>query len=146
MIKFFYILFLFLSFQSVAVTTFKTDGCTGYFDGSWRDCCIEHDFYYWIGGTQIQKQLADDKLYQCVKDHSTFNAWLMKIGVSIGHLSPYKIKDKKWANGLGVDEMDRSLTKSEVEKFQVSLQDKGSLDKSTEDQFVHHLQTLILQP
>lgn len=56
------------------------DGCTGWFDGSWRACCDLHDLAYAIGADKLQ---ADWALFQCVLPHSPINAVLMLAGVTL---------------------------------------------------------------
>ncbi len=52
---------------------FATDGCSMWIDGPpgspnlWRHCCVAHDLAYWIGGTEEQRQQADDAMKQCIQ-------------------------------------------------------------------------------
>lgn len=54
------------------LVAFRADGCSSFPDGTvgkpqlWRDCCIVHDFSYWLGGTKDQKKRADRELGACV--------------------------------------------------------------------------------
>lgn len=55
------------------LNSFSTDGCSRAPDGYviWnRDkvlkCCVLHDVWYWLGGTEDQRLQADTELYQCV--------------------------------------------------------------------------------
>jgi len=53
---------------------FYSDGCSVSPDGIpltsnseiWRSCCIVHDTRYWIGGTQSDKDMADENLRACI--------------------------------------------------------------------------------
>ena len=53
---------------------FTTDGCSVWIDGTvtnpylWRHCCVAHDIAYWIGGTNLQRNQADEDLLACVSD------------------------------------------------------------------------------
>ena len=70
---------------------FKSDGCTLFPDGNYRDCCVEHDKAYYFGGTLKERRAADDRLYECVKakngSHSKIIAGIMWLGVRIGGVS-----------------------------------------------------------
>jgi hypothetical protein len=66
---------------------FKSDGCTLFFDGNWRDCCVSHDKSYWQGGTQEERLEADKKLKECVSKHghpyiASFMYMMVRIGGS----------------------------------------------------------------
>jgi len=64
---------------------FTTDGCSFWPDGEWRECCIEHDLFYWCGGATEERRKADSGLRACVAGHSSdFNAGLMYWGVRLG--------------------------------------------------------------
>ncbi len=59
---------------------FTTDGCSMIGDGatkevdgvkteiSWQHCCVEHDIAYWKGGTSEQRETADKKMRQCLRE------------------------------------------------------------------------------
>lgn len=68
---------------------FTTDGCSGFPDGVWQECCIEHDVSYWCGGTSDERKQADQLLKTCVqqKIQGTSGALLSNIifvGVRLG--------------------------------------------------------------
>jgi len=64
---------------------FKSDGCSCFPDGNWRDCCISHDKKYWSGGFRKDRRRADAELLSCVADRGhPVIAILMYIGVRIG--------------------------------------------------------------
>ncbi len=44
----------------------KIDGCSSSPEGWWRQCCIEHDVNYWIGGDSKDRLYADYRLYNCM--------------------------------------------------------------------------------
>jgi hypothetical protein len=79
---------------SVAETnsaTFKSDGCSMFPDGKYRDCCVEHDRAYFGGGSWTQRWRADKKLFKCVAAKKGFEhkfiAPLMWLGVRAGGVS-----------------------------------------------------------
>ena len=47
---------------------FTTDGCSMFPDGSWGECCVEHDVAYWCGGSAQARQAADLRLQACVAE------------------------------------------------------------------------------
>jgi hypothetical protein len=69
-------------------TTFRSDGCTGFPDGAYCDCCFEHDKDYFFGGSSKQRWRSDKRLYKCVKSkpgwHHKLIAPVMWLGVRIG--------------------------------------------------------------
>jgi hypothetical protein len=78
---------------------FTTDGCTLSPNGSWKECCIEHDIKYWCGGSSAERLNADRVLRSCVrKDSNSLNAALVFSGVRLGGLalSPFP-----WRWGYG---------------------------------------------
>lgn len=58
------------------------NGCTGYPEGSWGHCCVEHDIMYWIGGTFEDRKAADEGLLRCV-DESGGSGQVLYNGVRI---------------------------------------------------------------
>ncbi|MCO4754842.1 MAG: hypothetical protein KC478_10195 [Bacteriovoracaceae bacterium] len=81
------------------LSPFETDSCTYFIDGSWSECCVEHDIRYWMGGDEQQMDESDQKLKECVAEKSN-NIWSTIIyqGVRLGHLSPIKSK-YEWSWG-----------------------------------------------
>lgn len=55
--------------KSESAARFKSDGCTFWFDGNYRDCCRQHDLDYWNwhqnGGWQGRLR-ADNDFFVCV--------------------------------------------------------------------------------
>lgn len=45
---------------------FKSDGCSMWPDGNYRDCCVEHDKAYFLGGGYKDRAAADRVLVRCV--------------------------------------------------------------------------------
>ena len=71
--------------------TFKSDGCSMFPDGKYRDCCVEHDKAYFAGGSWTNRWQADKKLFKCVASKRGFEhkiiAPLMWLGVRAGGVS-----------------------------------------------------------
>ena len=68
---------------------FKSDGCSMFPDGNYRDCCVEHDRAYFAGGPLKQRRAADKELFRCVraKGNGKFLASLIYVGVRVGGVS-----------------------------------------------------------
>ena len=81
--------------ETVAVekvsATFKSDGCSMFPDGKYRDCCVAHDNAYYVGGSWTKRWQADKKLFKCVAGKKGFQhkiiAPLMWLGVRAGGAS-----------------------------------------------------------
>lgn len=116
-----------LSFASSELTSFETDYCTMFFEGTlrkpgvWKDCCFEHDLRYWFGGSKKSQKKSDLILKQCVrKKAGTFWANLMYYGIRAGHLSPIKNKYKwgwGWVNPIGFRPLTTQEKKYIVQKI-----------------------------
>jgi len=67
---------------------FKSDGCSWFPDGNYRNCCVQHDLAYFKGGSWTKRWQADKKLFQCVAAtngfHNKFIAPVMWLGVRAG--------------------------------------------------------------
>src|SRR5665647_529188 len=110
------------------IKPFTTDYCTGYFEGTrshpglWKDCCLEHDLYFWAGGSSQERNQADKRLRACVADKGTpIHARLIYWGVKLGSKSPIKIKGKHWGNGLSDSPTYLSLTPEQVRVIEGEL-------------------------
>jgi hypothetical protein len=126
------LIFLFLftfSFkvQAYALMDFQTDYCTMYKEGPtnapeiWKDCCLEHDMYYWAGGTTKDRNNADLRLKECVEDLGyPVEAKIIFAGVKLGHLSPIKSK-YPWNNGWFAKHQYLSLTPSERQQVEIKI-------------------------
>jgi hypothetical protein len=84
---------------------FATDGCTFVAEGPrenpdlWRDCCVVHDAFYWMGGSFLERIEADDHFKQCLELRTgEFRAILMRLGVRIGG-SPFIPTSARWGFG-----------------------------------------------
>ena len=67
---------------------FRFDGCSwwpdGFGDADWRQCCQEHDYAYWCGGSAGDRERADDLLGECVAVETNATlGWLMRSGVRV---------------------------------------------------------------
>jgi hypothetical protein len=119
----FLILLISLPAVSIAVEEFNpfiTDFCTAYPEGTssqpnkWKHCCLEHDLYFWAGGSISDRNEADKGLKNCVeKTGAKFQAKLIYLGVSLGGRSPIKFKAKQWGNAW--KQRNRYLNLSEIE-------------------------------
>lgn len=116
-----------------SIKPFQTDGCTLFFDGTlkepelWRDCCVEHDLYYWIGGLKEKQTLADLKLKQCLQNkNAPILSHLMYYAVVLGHFSPIKHR-YQW--GWGRAKRRNYLPLSDEEKIDL----EKNLEKNLKD-------------
>jgi len=71
--------------EATPLHAFKSDGCSGFPNGDWLECCVRHDLRYWMGGTHEERTNADSALKRCVADkgHPVI-AKLMHFGIRIG--------------------------------------------------------------
>ncbi|MBP9680088.1 MAG: hypothetical protein KBD76_01685 [Bacteriovorax sp.] len=102
-----------------SLNNFETDGCTLFIEGPaktptlWRHCCTLHDMRYWFGGSLADRDTADLRLRDCVKDVSTpFWAELIYQGVKLGHSSPVKNKTH-WSWGWKNERKNSELSPEE---------------------------------
>lgn len=86
-------------------TPFASDGCSEFPDGTlqqntlWLDCCRAHDRTYWLGGTAVEREAADQDLHSCVANVGEPEiALLMLAGVRVGG-SPYWPTSYRWGYG-----------------------------------------------
>lgn len=74
-----------------ALAEFVTDGCTGFPDGNYFDCCVEHDREYYAGGSWKARWRSDKKLFSCIaakpKFYNKLVALLAWLGVRVGGVS-----------------------------------------------------------
>ncbi len=77
--------------QQTMPPDFKSDGCSLFPDGNYRDCCVEHDKAYYFGGSLKERSDADKQLYRCVKAKggrcNKMTARIMWLGVRVGGVS-----------------------------------------------------------
>jgi len=111
---------------------FQTDGCSAYPDGfphtneyEWLHCCIAHDMAYWVGGTKLEKVVADQHLNQCVSEATNqTHGTIMELGVALGG-TPFINTTWKWGYGwnksLHFSELDDSHKEKILIKFDTIL-------------------------
>jgi hypothetical protein len=78
---------------------FTTDGCSLWPDGTWVNCCVDHDIAYWCGGSCEDREDADETLRECVAHHGPVGmGTIMYVGVRAGALPWYPFPFR-WAYG-----------------------------------------------
>lgn len=74
-----------LNETSAMPADFESDGCSGFPDFDYTDCCFEHDKTYYFGGSWTKRWRADKKLFKCVAAKEGFEhkliAPMMWVGV-----------------------------------------------------------------
>lgn len=80
---------------------FTTDGCSMWIDGTpkqpylWRHCCVAHDKAYWMGGSNLERNQADETLRACVSNLAgdgmgNYMYFFVSTGGSPFWLTPYR--------------------------------------------------------
>lgn len=99
---------------------FTSDGCSAFPDGTnaqqtlWLNCCQQHDFDYWQGGTSHQRLVSDQKLKMCVSEVGEPSlAKLMFAGVRVGG-SPYFPTPFRWGYGWSYPRGYGALSEQEL--------------------------------
>ena len=77
---------------------FATDGCTGWVDGSLRECCVDHDIAYWCGGSADQRREADERFRACAEERSPGQSGLVYYAVRIWGV-PWLPTSWRWGYG-----------------------------------------------
>ncbi len=127
---------------------FESDGCSLFPDGTpittdaWLECCEEHDFHYWIGGTKNDREFADRRLQQCVekKGYQT-TAELMYLGVRLGGSPEFSTKFR-WGYGWNYKRRYQSLSESELEQ----AMDKINKKEYSKYKYILHRHNIIKNP
>lgn len=91
--------------SSSKLRPFTTDGCSLFPNGTseykdlWLDCCIKHDYRYWMGGTKAERLKADIDLRDCIAAIGQSNTakWMLR-GVRAGG-TPYLPTSFRWGYG-----------------------------------------------
>lgn len=83
---------------------FTTDGCSRAPDNGWVACCIVHDIPYWCGGSEADREAADQFLKRCVNKQTAVMGSLFYGGVLAGG-SPWLPAPWRW--GYGWDDWPR---------------------------------------
>jgi len=100
------------------IKPFQSDNCSVWPDKilkwDYAHCCIEHDYYYWMGGTQKQRLKADREFRSCVsKESFKLNANVMYLAVRfMGYLS--HVKPFRWGYGWEYERKDHDLNEAEM--------------------------------
>lgn len=125
--------------QADTLKPFTSDGCSAFPDGTiehkklWLDCCHQHDFDYWQGGTYQQRLASDQQLKHCVSEvgEATIAA-LMLAGVRVGG-TPYLPTSFRWGYGwsyprlygaLSIEELAQVVKLSEHLQVGLNLKNK----------------------
>lgn len=94
-----------VSNASDTLKPFLTDYCTAYPEGTrerpdqWKHCCVEHDLFFWAGGSMEDRKRTDLRLKECVeRAGAPVQARLIYAAVSIGGKSPVRFKTKEWGH------------------------------------------------
>lgn len=103
------------------LSPFTTDGCSSFPDRSllnksdWCECCVQHDFAYWRGGSAEARLKADKELSACVLRASGDKALadLMFAGVRAGG-GPYFYTSYRWSYGWKFGKGYAELTSEET--------------------------------
>lgn len=106
---------------------FTSDGCSAFPDGTlfqqnlWQQCCTNHDFAYWQGGTYQQRLDADLALKSCVTSIGEPEiAELMLAGVRVGG-SPYWPTSFRWGYGWKYTNAYKKLNEKQLHQITESL-------------------------
>lgn len=83
---------------SVPPNPFTTDGCSLWPDCTWQKCCVDHDKWYWCGGSAEERRRADAVLRDCVARESARMGGLMWAGVRAGGV-PWLPFPWRWGYG-----------------------------------------------
>lgn len=91
------------SFYDVQIDTqksFLSDGCTLFPEGNWSACCVQHDVYYWQGGSAQKRREADRELQECFYNQTDNQilALFVYSGVRVGGV-PYIKTPWRWGFG-----------------------------------------------
>ena len=89
---------------------FTTDGCSRAPDDGWVSCCVAHDIPYWCGGSEADREAADQFLKNCVNEKSFPVGHVFYAGVLVGG-SPWLPTPWRW--GYGWEEWPRGYETSE---------------------------------
>ena len=153
-----YLLLMFLLVSGSAfagpesLTSFKTDYCTNYPEGTrekpnlWKNCCLEHDMYYWAGGSRAERDQADLGLRDCVAKKDEVQSQIIYYGVRFGSLSPMKYPDKKWNNGWRSRPDYQKLTEDDTDRIEAEiLSGYDFIPLSLKDSFIYKLRQRLLK-
>lgn len=71
-----------------------SDGCTASPDLNFKECCLEHDFYY--ATKSVSRAEADKRLRECIKEKWGGNVvpWIYWVGVRAFGIFPWRSKKR----------------------------------------------------
>ena len=86
--------------QANTLRPYTTDGCSNWLNANWIECCVIHDIAYWKGGTEEERDTANDELRKCVgeKAHHHIIGKLMQWGTDLGG-TPTSLTTYGWGYG-----------------------------------------------
>jgi len=107
---------------------FMTDYCTGYPEGTlerpqvWKHCCLEHDLYFWAGGSHEDRKTSDLILKECIAETGEeFQSKLIYWAVTAGSYSPVKFSNKKWNYGWTDRRSPQRLSREDIERIEYEI-------------------------
>lgn len=102
-----------------SIDAFVSDRCSYYAEGTiaqnnlWCHCCVEHDLYYWMGGSETQRRDADAVFSRCIAETgASANAAIMWFGVRIAG-GPNTKASYRWGFGWPYHSPYRVLNEEE---------------------------------
>lgn len=79
----------------------------------WMECCVRHDYAYWKGGAEKEREVADFELQQCVAELGENEiSRIMHWGVRLGG-EPFFPTWYRWGYGWPYMRGYKELTESE---------------------------------
>jgi hypothetical protein len=106
------------------IALFTSDGCSAFPDGTpsqktvWLECCYQHDYAYWKGGTREERAEADQALRACVAAVGEPGiATLMLAGVRVGG-TPYLPTRFRWGYGWPFFRGYKALSEDELRQVE----------------------------
>ena len=111
---------------------FKSDGCSMFPDGCYKECCVEHDKAYFGGGSWSSRWKADRQLLKCVAKKKGWwhkpLAPLMWAGVRLGG-APFLPTPFRW--GFGVKKSKNKTASAETTK-KMKAESEAATNETTE--------------
>jgi hypothetical protein len=118
-----YLLMIFLLFAWIDLRAqtashlepYRTDSCSapaGLSAASWTECCVSHDFAYWVGGSSKEKQRADSQLINCLRSKGVGG----ELAAKIFELAPKRLSQSHWGNRWHPPRPDRPLSEAELDQ------------------------------
>lgn len=117
------------------IRPFHSDLCTGIREGPksnpwlWAHCCIEHDLFYWAGGSAEYRKKADQNLKLCIADrgHPRF-AKIVYSSVRLGRYSPFYVRDQHWGNAWSKRRNYRLISAEDIRLIEVDLKNYDDIN------------------